>query len=521
MLGKTEKNEDALIYLNKILEFKPGNNIALFLKGIIYEKLGMISEHYDNLEKASIIGHLDCKEDIQTTIQQFDKCFKTYIYELNGLNIRGLLLVELRQYCDEEEFFYYLEEHIKILEKAIEFHDKITENDLGYRYLWHNIDSFTKNNRNKDVKTLKYCSNELKILFSAATFEQLGIYNQIAVFHDFLLDHGVISTCILNNKGISLSRSLRDDEAIECFNKALEIDPKYVCALNNLGVITGLIEYFDKILEIDDQILTAWFNKSFSLFRTRKYDDIDQIKKAREYCERALTINPNDKDSLYLKACIHQFLGNYEKATEGYEKVLEIAPKNTYILRKQGELLFKMEKYIEAIKYLDKAINLKPGNMYLWENLVKIYKKVKDREKEFNCYEEMLKEWPGYTSALLGKGRMLVDKGKYEEAIRVLDQVEGGENWDNLWPYAIFHKARAVARQNNKSEVFRLVEETIRAGAALSKISGSYRKDLEIKELIKKSSDFEKYKNFIEFKSILAHDYNNKEEIDKFWNQFK
>ena len=58
-----------------------------------------------------------------------------------------------------------------------------------------------------------------------------------------------------------------------------------------------------------------------------------------------------------------------------------------------------------------------------------------------------------------------------------------------------------------------LIKATIRAGAAL----GDFREDLDLKELINKTPEFEKYKSMEEFKSILAHDYNTKEETDKFW----
>ncbi|MFQ6072921.1 MAG: tetratricopeptide repeat protein [Methanosarcinales archaeon] len=48
------------------------------------------------------------------------------------------------------------------------------------------------------------------------------------------------------------------EDAIECFDKALEIDPKYAYAwvdkgkaLDNLGKYKNAIECFDKALEID------------------------------------------------------------------------------------------------------------------------------------------------------------------------------------------------------------------------------------------------------------------------------
>lgn len=39
-----------------------------------------------------------------------------------------------------------------------------------------------------------------------------------------------------NNKGVSLSILGRQDEAVACFQKAIEIDPEYAVAWKNLAV---------------------------------------------------------------------------------------------------------------------------------------------------------------------------------------------------------------------------------------------------------------------------------------------
>ena len=62
----------------------------------------------------------------------------------------------------------------------------------------------------------------------------------------------------MNNKGISLDNLGKYNEAIEYYDKALEIDPENAEALNNKGVALDdlgkyneAIEYYDKVLEID------------------------------------------------------------------------------------------------------------------------------------------------------------------------------------------------------------------------------------------------------------------------------
>src|SRR5436853_129877 len=73
------------------------------------------------------------------------------------------------------------------------------------------------------------------------------------------------------NKGISLDDLGRYSEAIECYDKCLEIDKNHKEAwnnkgntLNNLGRYSEAIECFDKCLEIDNNFPIVWFNKALS-----------------------------------------------------------------------------------------------------------------------------------------------------------------------------------------------------------------------------------------------------------------
>ena len=83
-----------------------------------------------------------------------------------------------------------------------------------------------------------------------------------------MLMHGITKAYALYNLG-------RYEEAIKCYDKALEIDEKYVNAWNNkgnalcnLGKYDEAIECYDKALEIDDKFVDAWNNKGVALGNT-------------------------------------------------------------------------------------------------------------------------------------------------------------------------------------------------------------------------------------------------------------
>jgi tetratricopeptide (TPR) repeat protein len=79
------------------------------------------------------------------------------------------------------------------------------------------------------------------------------------------------------NKGAVLVKSRHPQEALQCFDKALEIDPKNVIVWTNKGLALGLlgrdreaIQCFDKALEIDPKNAFAQRVKRKIMFTQRR-----------------------------------------------------------------------------------------------------------------------------------------------------------------------------------------------------------------------------------------------------------
>ncbi|MBW9221687.1 protein kinase [Methanothermococcus sp. SCGC AD-155-C09] len=82
------------------------------------------------------------------------------------------------------------------------------------------------------------------------------------------------------NKGVALYYQEKYNEAIECYDKALKIDPNYVdawynkgVALKNLGKYNEAIMCYDRVLEIDPGYVKAWNNKGDILYKLGRYNE--------------------------------------------------------------------------------------------------------------------------------------------------------------------------------------------------------------------------------------------------------
>ena len=90
------------------------------------------------------------------------------------------------------------------------------------------------------------------------------------------------------NKGYALDELGRYDEAIQNYDRVLELDDKYVYAWNgkgsalyNLGKYKEAIHLYDKAIEIDGKHASAWYNKGNALEKLGKH------KEGKECYERA------------------------------------------------------------------------------------------------------------------------------------------------------------------------------------------------------------------------------------------
>jgi tetratricopeptide (TPR) repeat protein len=138
-----------------------------------------------------------------------------------------------------------------------------------------------------------------------------------------------------NNKATALCGLGRYEEANECCDKALEIDPKDIVAWNNKGVTLARLgryeeanECCDKALEIDPKDIVAWNNKGNALIR----------------------------------------LGRYEEAIECYDEVLKIDPKDIFAWNNKGAALIRLGRYEEAIKCFDETLEIDPKDIVAWNN---------------------------------------------------------------------------------------------------------------------------------------------------------
>jgi tetratricopeptide (TPR) repeat protein len=163
--------------------------------------------------------------------------------------------------------------------------------------------------------------------------------------------------------------------AIDHFSRAIDLDPEFGLAYDGLGachvnrVFKGLggAEDFEKAeaafkqaLTHDPSIIEARMLMVFCyLWRGQK-------QKAREEVARMRREAPNEAVVHFVKATLHRFDGEYDRALRSYDRLVHLDPAAFVVVSYNRALIFLyQEKYDEATRELDRAASVEPNNPLL------------------------------------------------------------------------------------------------------------------------------------------------------------
>lgn len=250
-------------------------------------------------------------------------------------------------------------------------------------------------------------------------------------------------------RGDALSRIGKYEEAIECYEKALDIDPEYKNAwvekgrtLDILEKAEDAIKCFEKALELDPNDPNVWINKMNALNileneekslechrRVLEIDDdfyekyfaqqekLEDEVQTVEWYNKAFKFEPNDLNGLICKGLELGVLGKYEEAIECYEKVLGKNPDYKEALVNKGEALCILRNLEEAIECYSNAIEIDSKYIDAWLKKGGVLSLLGKYEEVIECYDKLLEIDPNYKDAWLNKGLALGSLEKYQEAI--------------------------------------------------------------------------------------------------------
>ncbi len=153
-------------------------------------------------------------------------------------------------------------------------------------------------------------------------------------------------------------------------------------------------------------------NMGYILFEQKRYND------AVGYFQRALSYKPNYvRASINLSSCFIQ-LNNPQNALVVTDSALTRNPKNHYLLANKANILFrKFNRFEEASRYFEEAIQMDGKNLGLYLDLSECYYAMKSYDKALATVNKGLVIFPDNHVLFNNKGYLFFLKGNYTAAV--------------------------------------------------------------------------------------------------------
>jgi tetratricopeptide (TPR) repeat protein len=193
-----------------------------------------------------------------------------------------------------------------------------------------------------------------------------------------------------NNLGYVPAAQGRTAEAVEHYQKALEIYPDYAEADNNLG--------------------TVFLNQG-------------RLDEAAKYYHRALKIYPGFAEAHNNLGILLTKEGQTAEAIEQYRKAIELNPDRAEFYNNLGNLLATQGRTDEAIEQFQKALEVDPDNAKVRYNLANIFTAQGRWDEAIEQYHRALKQMPDSTHAHYQLGLLLQSRGEFAAAIAQFQKV--------------------------------------------------------------------------------------------------
>jgi tetratricopeptide (TPR) repeat protein/plastocyanin/sugar lactone lactonase YvrE len=158
------------------------------------------------------------------------------------------------------------------------------------------------------------------------------------------------------------------------------------------------IECYDRAIEVDPNLVDAWHKKGNAFYNKENYDE------AIRCYDRASLINPNHFDSWYKKGLTYKKKKNHDEALKSYDRAIEIRANRSNVWYEKGLSLAYLNKYEEAIKCYDNAIEFNPKHAEAWYWKGYAYYEMRVDDEALNCYNRAKEINPDFRNEWYGGG---------------------------------------------------------------------------------------------------------------------
>ncbi len=231
-----------------------------------------------------------------------------------------------------------------------------------------------------------------------------------------------------NNKGISYGNLSKLEQAIKCYDKAIEIDPNNSGAWDNKGNalrLTGrnkeALECYNNAIKINPSNASAWANKGAVL------STLGQLNDSLQCLHRALDIKPiNMRIASLIVAILSERISEFKPAVINAvcKKIisLNLKPYDVDGLFNLGLCYLQIGDLDNALELFLKAEQLAAEDSGIWFELMEVYFKKQNPDRTIKYCDKLINAKQHIEEAINKKSRVLSYTGRYNQAVSLLKE---------------------------------------------------------------------------------------------------
>ena len=169
--------------------------------------------------------------------------------------------------------------------------------------------------------------------------------------------------------------------------------------------------YIKKSIELGFDTANVYTDLAFALCNSKNKSE------AMYYCDKAISIEPENIELHNKKGIIFGVLGNDEKALECFENVLDKDPKNISAHVLKGEALFMLERVNDALAFFEKAVVLDRNNLTVHIRMGMILMRLNRLPDAIIQFKKSVEINPNSHESYYFLGLVMSERAKYDDAI--------------------------------------------------------------------------------------------------------
>ena len=221
------------------------------------------------------------------------------------------------------------------------------------------------------------------------------------------------------HRGLEAQQQGDSEQAIQYYNKAIDLDPNDAKVYYNRGVAYGnkgeldqAIQDFTKAIDLNPNDAIAYNNRGIA------YGDKDDFDRAIQDYTKAIKRNSDYAEAYNNRGVAYGNKGDFDRAMQDYDKAIDLDPNDAIAYNNRGVAYRGKGKLDQAIQDYTKAIELNPQLAEAYNNRGNAYKNKGELDQAIQDYDKAIELKPDFAEAYFNRGIDYKNKGDLDRAIQ-------------------------------------------------------------------------------------------------------